>query len=237
VERLQKVLSKAGVASRRKAEVMIAEGLVRVNGEVVTTLGSKVDPERDRIEVGGEPIRTETHVYFLFHKPRGVITSVRDPQGRKVVLDYFSHIRTRIYPVGRLDYDTSGLLLLTNDGELAHKLMHPSFHIEKTYIATVQGFPSREKLQQLRAGVHLKDGLTAPAQVQLLSRDEYRKEAKVKLTITEGRKRQVRRMFAYLHHPVNKLHRVQYAFLTLEGVQEGAYRRLTRIETDRLKAL
>ena len=237
MERLQKILARAGVASRRKAERLIADGHVRVNGQVVTELGAKVNPAQDQIEVNHRPIRAETPVYFLFHKPVGVITSVTDPQGRRVVLDFFKDVRERIYPVGRLDCNTSGLLLLTNDGQLAHKLMHPSFQVQKSYVATVRGLPAEDKLEQLRKGVHLKDGLTAPANVHLIDHQPERNRSVIRMTIYEGRKRQVRRMFRYIHHPVIRLHRDRYAFLTLEGVKSGSYRSLTADEVHKLHKL
>jgi 23S rRNA pseudouridine2605 synthase len=237
LERLQKILAHAGVASRRKAEQMILDGRVQVNGEIVLELGKKVDPERDHITVDGERVRLENYVYYLFHKPLGVITSVSDPQGRKVVMDYFKKIPQRIYPVGRLDYNTSGLLLLTNDGELSHQLMHPSFHVQKGYLATVEGVPDELKLERLRKGIMLNDGLTSPAQVEKVSVTESRQRSRIRLTIYEGRKRQVRRMFKAIGHPVIELHRETYAFLTLAGLNIGEYRKLTQAEIEQLKGL
>ncbi|GGK15366.1 ribosomal large subunit pseudouridine synthase B [Caldalkalibacillus thermarum] len=237
MERLQKVLAHAGVASRRKAEKLIEDGRVKVNGQVVTQLGTLVDPAQDKIEVDGQTIDPEPKVYYLFYKPTGVITSVQDPQGRKVVMDFFKNIPQRIYPVGRLDRNTSGLLLLTNDGELAHRLMHPSFHVDKVYRVTVKGIPSDEKLSRLERGIRLKDGWTAPAKVEWLHKDMAENKAVVRITIHEGRKRQVRRMFKAIGHPVLALHRERYAFLNLEGLNEGEYRPLTPEEVRRLKAL
>lgn len=237
MERLQKVLAHSGVASRRKAEVLIREGKVKVNGKVVTEMGFLVDPARDILEVNGQKVEIEPKVYLIFYKPVGVITSVRDPQGRPVVMDYFRHIDERIYPVGRLDRDTSGLLLLTNDGELAHRLMHPSFKVEKGYLATVRGMPGKEDLIKLERGIKLKDGWTSPAQAELVALRPSQNEACVRLVIHEGRKRQVRRMFKALGYPVLALHRERYAFLTLKGLNEGEYRRLTDEEVKRLKSL
>lgn len=237
MERLQKFLAHAGVASRRKAEQMILEGRVQVNGKTVLELGVKVDPDQDRITVDGEHIRMENYVYYLFHKPLGVITSVSDPQGRKVVMDFFKQIPQRIYPVGRLDYNTSGLLLLTNDGELSYRLMHPSFHVEKGYLALVEGVPSEQKLDRLRKGILLNDGLTSPAQVETVFVAESGLRAQIRLVICEGRKRQVRRMFKAIGHPVIELHRETYAFLTLDGLHAGEYRKLTHVEIERLKRL
>lgn len=235
MERLQKVLAQAGLASRRKAEEMIRSGQVQVNGQVVTELGTKVDPEQDRIVVNGRPIFLERKVYYLFHKPRGVITSVSDPYGRKVVLDYFTDIKERIYPVGRLDRDTTGLLLLTNDGPLVHQLLHPSYELEKVYLATVKGIPTEEKLRRLAQGVPLTDGLTAPAKVERLVEDRKKNETTIRISIHEGRNRQVRRMFKYIGHPVLKLHRERFAGLTLGDLKPGERRPLTVEEVKRLK--
>ncbi|OUM87804.1 pseudouridine synthase, partial [Parageobacillus thermoglucosidasius] len=159
MERLQKVIARAGIASRRKAEQLILQGKVKVNGKIVTELGVKVGP-RDKVEVDGIPVEKEEPVYYLFYKPRGVISSVKDDKGRKVVTDFFKDIDKRIYPVGRLDYDTSGILLLTNDGDFANLLMHPRYEIEKVYIAKVKKIPTREQLKQLEKGIMLEDGMT-----------------------------------------------------------------------------
>lgn len=235
VERLQKVLAQAGIASRRKSEEMIRSGRVKVNGEVITTLGHKADPSKDRIEVDGHSIAKETYVYLLFHKPKGVITSVEDPRGRKVVMDYIHGIHERVYPIGRLDYDTEGLLLLTNDGELTYKLLHPSHEFDKTYHATVQGVPTKEKLEQLASGVMLKDGMTAPAKVRLLETLSHGKESVIELIIHEGQNRQVRRMCDAIRHKVTYLKRVKFGFLTLKGVEQGEFRHLTAEEVQMLK--
>jgi 23S rRNA pseudouridine2605 synthase len=236
MERLQKVIAHAGIASRRKAEELILEGKVKVNGKVVKELGVKVGPN-DRVEVNEIPLEREEPVYFLFYKPRGVISSVHDEKGRKTVMDYFPHINARIYPVGRLDYDTSGLLLLTNDGEFANLLMHPKHKIEKVYIAKVKGIPFREKLKQLERGIRLEDGMTAPARAKVISVDKRKQTALVELTIHEGRNRQVRRMFEAIGHPVMKLRRDRYAFLDLKGLNAGEFRELTVHEVKQLYAL
>lgn len=237
MERLQKVLAQAGIASRRKAEEMIRNGQVQVNGKTVTELGTKVDPDHDQIVVNGSLISLERKVYFLFYKPRGVITSVTDPYGRKVVLDYFTDIKERIYPVGRLDRDTSGLLLLTNDGPLVHQLLHPSSELEKVYLATVKGIPTEENLRRLAKGVRLTDGLTAPAKVERVADHHYTQQAVIRISIHEGRNRQVRRMFKYIGHPVLKLHRERFAFLTLGDLEPGERRPLTVEEVKRLKMI
>lgn len=235
-ERLQKVLAAHGVASRRKCEEWILAGRVKVNGETITELGFKADPEKDQIEVDGKKIQGESLRYVLFHKPKGVITSVTDPQGRKVVTDFIK-LKERIYPVGRLDYDTTGLLLLTNDGDLANKIAHPSFEIDKTYVATVRGIPGQKALDTLTTGVMLEDGITQPAKVELCSVDEKRGQAVVQLTIHEGRNRQVRRMCEAVGHPVIQLKRIQLGFLTLGNLLAGQYRELKPEEVDKLKSL
>lgn len=236
MERLQKVIAHAGVASRRKAEEFILEGRVTVNGKVVKELGVKVGPS-DKIEVNGIPLEREEPVYYLLYKPRGVISSVKDEKGRKVVTDYFQHIEQRIYPVGRLDYDTSGALLLTNDGEFANLLMHPSSEVDKVYVAKIKGIPPKEKLRALEKGVRLEDGKTAPAKVKVLSADKKKQTAIVELTIHEGRNRQVRRMFEAIGHPVLKLKREQYGSLTLHGLKAGDVKELTPHEVKQLRAL
>lgn len=236
MERLQKVIAHAGIASRRKAEQLIVEGKVKVNGKVVTELGVKVSPQ-DRIEVDDIPLEREEPVYYLLYKPRGVISSVKDEKGRKVVTDFFKHVNKRIYPIGRLDYDTSGLLLLTNDGEFANLLMHPRYEIEKVYIAKVKGIPAREKVKRLEKGVALEDGVTAPAKAKVLSIDKRKQTAIVELRIHEGRNRQVRRMFEAIGHPVLKLKRERYAFLDLKGLNPGDYRELSPHEVKQLRAL
>ncbi|ODA40414.1 pseudouridine synthase [Desulfosporosinus sp. BG] len=244
-ERLQKVLAQAGVASRRHAERLIIDGRVTVNGEKILALGTKVRIQ-DYIEVDGHPVqRSERLYYYLFNKPISVITSASDPQGRPTVVDLMKDAPVRVYPVGRLDYDTSGLLVLTNDGELAHRLMHPSYGVEKTYRVWVQGSVSINALEELRKGVLLEDGNTAPAKVKRLS--GVAKETKVnskegqleilEVTIHEGRNRQIRRMFAALGYLVVKLERVSFGPLTLEKtLQLGNYRALTVKEVKELRS-
>lgn len=236
MERLQKVIAHAGFASRRKAEQLIVEGHVKVNGKLVKELGVKVSSS-DRVEVNGIPIEREEPVYFLLYKPRGVISSVQDDKGRKVVTDYLANIEQRIYPVGRLDFDTSGLLLLTNDGEFANLLMHPKSEVEKVYIAKVKGIPSREKTRSLEKGIKLEDGMTAPARVKMISMDKKKQTAIIELTIHEGRNRQVRRMLEAIGHPVMKLKRERYGSLTLQGLKAGEARELTAHEVKQLRVL
>lgn len=237
MERLQKVLAHAGVASRRKCEELIVNGQVEVNGELVTDLGRKVNVEIDDIVVQGKPIIREQLSYYLLHKPTGYITSVTDPHGRKVVMELMQDIRERVYPVGRLDQDTSGLLIFTNDGDLAYKLMHPSFELDKVYLATVKGIPTPESLEQLEKGVLLDDGWTAPAKVELISTNAIRNRASIRLTIHEGRNRQVRRMCKKVGHAVISLHREKFGSLDLEGLAVGHYRKLTEEEVKELKRL
>ncbi|WP_108672300.1 pseudouridine synthase [Peribacillus acanthi] len=236
MERLQKVIAHSGVASRRKAEEMILAGKVKVNGVVVKELGTKVT-SKDRVEVEEVQIQREEPVYFLLYKPRGVISAVDDDKGRKVVTDFFPHIHARIYPVGRLDYDTSGLLLLTNDGEFANLLMHPKNEVEKVYVAKVKGLIMRESIRKLEKGIKLEDGMTAPAKVKVLSADKKKDSTIVQITIHEGRNRQVRRMFDAVGHPVVKLKREMYAFLTLQGLRTGDARELSPHEVKQLRAL
>jgi 23S rRNA pseudouridine2605 synthase len=234
-ERLQKVLANAGVASRRKCEELITAGKVTVNGEVVTELGVKADPTKDFITVSGKAIKQEAKVYIIFNKPKGVITSVSDPQGRSVVTDYLKEIKERLYPVGRLDYDSEGLLLMTNDGDLAHKLTHPSHHVPKTYHATVERVPHGNALEKLQKGIKLEDGMTAPAEVEYHDIDPEKKFATISITIREGRNRQVRRMFDAINHPVTRLKRITFGSLQLGNLQRGKNRRLTAAEIAKLQ--
>lgn len=235
-QRLQKVMANAGIASRRASEKLILAGKVQVNGQVVTELGTKVAGD-DIIKVNGKTIEhQENKVYFLFYKPRGVISAVKDDKGRKVVTDYFADISERVYPVGRLDYDTSGLLLMTNDGQLANQLMHPSYQINKTYVAKVKGIPSSEDIKKLRSGLKLPDGhKSAPARAKILKLDKKKDFALVSLTIHEGRYHQVKNMFQAIGFPVMKLKRETYGFLTLDGLTAGQFRALTYAEIKELK--
>ncbi|HJV45882.1 MAG TPA: pseudouridine synthase [Bacillota bacterium] len=237
MERLQKVLAARGVASRRKCEEMILSGNVKVNGTVISELGFKVNPEQDRIEVDGRIVGETEHVYVLFHKPTGVITSMKDPEGRKIVTDFMKNVPARVFPVGRLDYDTSGLLLLTNDGELANQIAHPRFEIDKVYMATVKGMPTERSMSILRRGVRLSDGMTAPAQAVIETKDLHKNQVVIRLAIHEGRNRQVRRMCEAIGHPVLKLRRVQLGFLTLGSLRPGEFRYLKKEEVDKLRNL
>lgn len=236
MERLQKVLAQAGVASRRKSEKLMLDGLVKVNGKVVTELGTKVS-RMDTIEVEGVQLTKETPVYYLLYKPRGYISTVDDEKGRKTVMDLVPEISQRIYPVGRLDYDTSGVLLLTNDGDFSYLMTHPKFEIKKKYVAKIKGIPTRENLKLLETGIELDDGSTAPARVKMTSTDKKANTAIVEITIHEGRNRQVRRMFEAIECPVQKLKREEFANLTTRGLNAGEARELTRHELKQLRVL
>jgi 23S rRNA pseudouridine2605 synthase len=226
--RLNAYLARAGVASRRGADELIKAGRVTVNGEP-GELNTFVQ-SRDRVRVDGELVALQKLTYLLLHKPAGVVTTARDPQGRRTVVDLVPG-EPRVVPVGRLDADTTGALLLTNDGPLAHRLAHPRYGVEKTYEADVEGDPTESALQRLRDGVELEDGRTSPARVRSLG------AGRVELVIHEGRNRQVRRMLEEVGHPVRRLHRSAYAGLTLDGLEPGAWRELDRAEIDRLKHL
>ncbi|WP_125706862.1 pseudouridine synthase [Lacticaseibacillus porcinae] len=234
--RLQKAIANAGVASRRHAEELIAKGHVEVNGQVVTEMGVKVS-SKDEVLVDGVPLSKPIARHYLFYKPRGVITAVTDDKKRKVVTDYFEDVPERLYPVGRLDYDTSGLLIMTNDGEFANQLMHPKFKIEKHYIAKVQGIPNRAALDPLRKGMKLDGKKLAPARYNIISSDKAKKTAIVELTIHQGVNHQVKNMLKAVGFPVIKLSRPQYGPLTLDGLQPGDYRPMKPREVDALRKL
>ncbi|MCM3734666.1 rRNA pseudouridine synthase [Bacillus cytotoxicus] len=236
MERLQKVIAQAGIASRRKAEELIQQGKVKVNGKIVTELGTKVSAQ-DKVEVNNIPLEKEIPAYFLLYKPTGVISSVTDDKGRKVVTDFFLEIPQRLFPIGRLDYDTSGLILMTNDGEFANILMHPKYKVEKTYVAKVKGPLTGDKIRMLERGVMLEEGKTAPARVKILSWDKRKEIAIVQLTIHEGRNRQVRRMFEAVGCKVMKLKRESYAFLELGNLRPGDARELSPHEVKQLRAV
>lgn len=237
MERLQKVLAQAGIASRRKCEEIILAGRVEVNDQKVTTLGTKVDPDNDLIRVDGRAIKSEKKIYVMLNKPKGVITSAEDPQGRKVVTDFLRGINERVYPVGRLDYDTDGLLILTNDGEFANILTHPKHHVPKTYHATVKGVPHGTVLEKLQNGILLEDGITAKAEVDYIDINPETNLSVIKIVIYEGRNRQVRRMFDAVSFPVIKLRRVQFGPIFLDGLPRGQYRHLTSHEVRELSEM
>jgi 23S rRNA pseudouridine2605 synthase len=227
-ERLQKILAQAGLGSRRSAEEMIAAGRVRVNGEVAT-LGTRADPEADTIEVDGAVVGVRQGlVHYLLNKPAGVVSTASDPQGRPIVVDLVPP-EPRVYPVGRLDADSEGLIVLTNDGDLAHRLTHPSFGVDKEYLAEVEGTPGRGALRRLREGVDLEDGRTAPARVSLVG------DHTLRITIHEGRNRQVRRMGEAVGHPVRRLVRLRIGPLSDRRLAPGEWRPLTQAEVRALE--
>ena len=232
--RLQKWLSMSGVASRRKAEEMIAEGRVYVNGIKVTELGAKANPQNDLVELDGKIVEiVQEKIYIMLHKPEGVVTTVTDPFGRGTVMDLVPN-KMRLYPVGRLDFDTSGLLLMTNDGEWAQKLTHPKYEISKTYIAVVKGIPVAESLQKLRQGIVIDGKKTAPAQIKLIKNDKKSTNSKVIITIHEGRNHQVRKMCEAVGHKVLTLKRVEVGGLELGSLPKGKWRHLTVKEAKNL---
>ena len=244
VERLQKVLAHAGVASRRAAEEMIAAGRVKVNGEVVTEMGVRVDPATDSIEVDGKPVEvkpgtsTQEMVYIVLNKPVGVVATVKDAHAERTVLDLLegAHLRERglrVYPVGRLDADTTGLLLLTNDGDLTFRLTHPRYGVEKEYRALVRGHPSNDALRRLREGVEIEGEATAPAHVEELGRRGG--DTWLRVVIHEGRKRQVRLMCAVVGHPVIELQRVRFGPIALGNLEPGRWRYLALHEVHALR--
>jgi pseudouridine synthase len=241
--RLQKLLSQAGIASRRAAETLIADGRVMVNGKTVTEMGVKVNPATSEIKVDGRRVKSAERLrYILLFKPAGVVTTRSDPQRRRTVIDLIGGIREYVYPVGRLDYDTEGLLLLTNDGDLAARLTHPRHGVERTYEARVAGLPAEESLERLRTGIPLDGHRTLPADAELLNRrggraKPGRPEGLVKITIREGRNRQVRRMLEAIGHPVRSLTRTRIGPITDRYLKPGYWRELTGAEVTSLKKL
>jgi len=235
-ERLQKVIAQSGITSRRKAEQLIVDGRVKVNHQVVTTLGTKVSPN-DEIAVDNVPIDKEENVYYLLYKPREYISSVSDDKGRDTVIGLMKGVSERIFPIGRLDYQTSGILLLTNDGEFAHILMHPKYELEKVYIVKIKGTPNKDKLQQLLKGVTDDGELLKAVKAKLKSIDRRTQTAIVEVTLHEGKNRHIRRMMEQIGYPVLKIKREKYGPMTLQGLQPGQFRPLTRQEIHQLKSL
>ena len=234
MERLHKFLARAGVASRRRAEELIRAGRVSVDGRVVTEMGLSIDPGRARVQVDGEPVALPARLLtVMLHKPPGYVTTAHDPQGRRGVLDLLAGLGVRVFPVGRLDYDAAGLLLLTNDGELAHRLMHPRFKVAKTYRVTVRGEVTAAAVRRLEAGVAVDGRPTAPARVRMLKVTP--EKSVLELTIHEGRYHQVKRMGEAVGHPVLKLKRIAYGPLRLGRLPRGASRELTETELQALR--
>jgi len=238
LERLQKIIAAAGVASRRKAEELITSGRVQVNGHTITELGSKADPETDHVRVNGKLLQgAQRHTYLLLNKPKGYVTTVSDPEKRPTVMDLIKGVKGRVYPIGRLDYASEGLLLLTNDGDLAHRLMKAASHVPKTYVVKVAGTPKEEAIARLRSGLNIAtdDGKrvkTGPALVRVV---KVAANPWYEITLIEGRNRQIRRMFEAVGHHVEKIKRVKYGSLALD-VPPGEFRSLTLREIERLKS-
>jgi len=224
-ERLQKILAKAGIASRRGSEQLIRDGRITVNGSPITELGFKADPAKDTITFDGKPLTFEHKVYVLLNKPAGYVTTLADPQGRPIVSDLLQDFPERLFPVGRLDLDTEGALLMTNDGELGNTILHPRYEVKKTYEAWVAGFPSAKELGRLERGIEIDGVRTRPAQIRVLKRDKN--QSLVEVIIHEGKKRQVRKMFQAIDHRVIHLKRTAYGKLRLGSLARGKYRILT----------
>lgn len=233
-ERLQKIISKAGITSRRKAEELILEGRVRVNRKVVTELGFKADPDTDRIDVDGEAITfTGPKFYVLLNKPKGFISTLSDNLGRPTVVSLVT-VKGRVFPVGRLDYDAEGVLLLTNDGEFSNRLIHPKYSVPKKYLVKVRNIPDEKTLERMRDGVYLDDGKTRPASVKFVRKTEG--NAWLEITVTEGRNRLIKRMCQRVGHPVNKLKRLEFAGIGLGALKPGEWRFLTKKEVEGLSS-
>jgi 23S rRNA pseudouridine2605 synthase len=232
-QRLQKIIADMGITSRRKAEEMIGEGRVTVNGKTAV-IGMKADLLRDHIKVDGKLlVSPEKKVYYIFNKPRGVVTSLSDPEGRPTVNDFLRGIRQRVFPVGRLDYDSEGLLLLTNDGEFTHAVLHPSKKVPKTYLVKIKGVLEDEDIAKLRTGIRLDRSVTAPAKVKRLKKTEN--NSWIEMTIYEGKKRQIRRMLEKVGHPVIRLIRVRINGLEMGSLQPGSYRRIAPAEMKKIE--
>ena len=236
MERLQKFLAHAGIASRRMCENIIKSGRVKVNGKTVCEPGFKIDPQNDKVQVDGQYVKhKQKNIYLMLNKPRGYVSTVKDERGRKTVLDLVKHIDERVYPVGRLDYRSEGLLILTNDGDLTYFLTHPKNKIPKTYRVRVRGVPSMDKLEKLASGVELEDGRTSPAKISLI--DILKGNALLEITITEGKNRQIRRMCEHIGHPVLRLVRTRIGPLELRKLPSGKVRELTQKELKMLMKL
>lgn len=238
LERLQKIIATAGITSRRKAETLLQEGRVSVNGKMVTELGSKADPRRDRITVDGRPLSSNRNlIYLLLNKPVGYVSTVTDPERRPTVISLLRGVKERVYPVGRLDYNSSGIMMLTNDGDLANFMMSRASAVPRTYQVKIEGHPAAEDLRKLERGVVLDGQRTAPAQVRVLGARTERSKPWYEITLVEGRYHQVRRMFERVGQPVIKLKRVRIAFLSDKGLAPGQFRALTSAEIRKLKVM
>ena len=234
-EKLHKYLARCGIASRRKSEQLILDGVVEVNGKIIKTLGERVDPLKDVVKVRGKKVQLpKEKLYYMFFKPEGYLTAASDPEGRPTIFDLLPELKGKVNPVGRLDMDTEGLLFLTNDGDFAFRMTHPKFEVKKTYRAIVQGEITKKALETLSKGVPLEDGLTKPAQVVL--KENRKKTSVIELTIHEGKKRQVRRMLSFVGFPVLFLKRIEVDRVPLKHVDKGQYRPLTERELIRLKS-
>ena len=235
MERLQKVIAQAGICSRRKAEELILNRKVRVNGEICDVLGTKVRGDDD-IEVNGQLIERQEFVYYLFYKPKGCVCTNKDNFDRRTVLDYFPSSE-RIFSVGRLDYDTSGVLIMTNDGAFCNMMTHPRYHLSKTYLVNIEGILSDEDVKKMRKGLVSKDEKYQPARVRIIEQDHMRERTQFELTICEGKNHQVKNMMLTLGHKVRRLHRIRFAFLDLKNLKPGAYRILKPYEIKKLKQM
>lgn len=234
MERLQKAIATSGYTSRRKAEDLIREGRVKVNGEVISEMGFKVK-KGDLIMIDGKVLEGENKVYYVFYKPKSCICSLSDELGRKTVIDYFEDIKERIYPVGRLDYDTTGLLLMSNDGEFANLMMHPSSHLEKVYEVTVSGLVNGDTLHKLEKGIYLEGVKTLPCKIRVVGKDMEHQTTMLIIKLMEGKNRQVKKMFESMGHKVKRLHRQQIGHINLKGLKPGEYRILKPQEVKELK--
>lgn len=236
--RINKYIASCGIASRRKAEEIILAKRVKVNGQVVEELSFNIDENNDVVEIDGERIGlNEDPVYIVLNKPEGYITTVKDQFERPSVLDLVTDIKERVYPIGRLDYETSGLLILTNDGDLTYKLTHPKHEVDKTYMAIVKGIPTEEQLKNFEEGLYIEDYKTAPAKIKVVKKDEEKNYAICQIKIHEGRNRQVRKMCRAINHPVLRLRRVAMGKITLKETEVGKYRHLSKEEVDYLKEI
>ena len=236
--RINKYIAACGVASRRKAEELITQNRVKVNGKVVNELSFQIDENKDKVEVDGKLIGLEENlVYIMLNKPEGYVTTVKDQFDRPSVIDLVQGVGERVYPIGRLDYETSGLLLLTNDGDLTYKLTHPKHEVDKTYMAIVKGIPTKEELKNFEEGLYIEDYKTAPAKIKVVKKDEEKNYAICQIKIHEGRNRQVRKMCRAINHPVMRLRRAAMGKIVLKDLEVGKYRHLTKEEVAYLKSI